>query len=328
VSWYYHDTFLYLPYGARCRHPTTGTSTTTTYGSSWLVATLPFCEQRPLFDRIIGLEVANNQHYAQGTTAPQGPRGAAHNAKIKYMICPSSPLPETESSSSVVLCVPSYAGIMGAVNLPQSAQVPAAQVTTETRQVTANSVGGSPSGGIATAGGMLCINESLTMAACTDGTANCIIVGECSDWYYEGTAATKNRRNASLGSMINNTGAVQGNGNPGGWLCGTNWTLQSAQTARTIPSGGTLTHGVANLMAIRYPVGMNNRQNPKPAAVPNWGTLGVGARGVNNPLLSAHPAGAMVGYMDGHVALLTKQTAQYVLHRLAIRDDGGVLPDF
>src|SRR5499425_2145947 len=50
----YHDTFLYLPYGARNR--TSGT--TTNYGSSWLVATLPFCEQRPLFDKIYAADIS------------------------------------------------------------------------------------------------------------------------------------------------------------------------------------------------------------------------------------------------------------------------------
>jgi prepilin-type N-terminal cleavage/methylation domain-containing protein/prepilin-type processing-associated H-X9-DG protein len=321
----YHDTFLYMPYGARSRHPSNTTSTSATYGSSWLVATLPFCEQRPLFDKIIGLEVANNQHYAQGTTT-QGPRGAAHNAKIKYMLCPSSPLPETETTGGCILVVPSYAGIMGAVNL--TGQNPSTNNVTETRQTASSTPTNGPGGSILTAGGMLPVNESLTMAACTDGTANCIIVGECSDWYYEGTSTTRTRRNASLGSVINTAGAVQGNGSPGGWLCGTNWSLASANTPRTIPSGGSFNVGIANLMAVRYPVGMNNRQNPTPAGVQNWNANGVGARGPNNPLLSAHPAGAMVGYLDGHVALLTKQTAQYVLNRLAIRDDGGVLPDF
>ena len=44
--------------------------------------------------------------------------------------------------------------------------------------------------------------------------------------------------------------------------------------------------------------------------------------------IAAHPAGAMVGFLDGHVLLLTKQTASYIAKRLAIRDDGGVIPDF
>ena len=47
--------------------------------------------------------------------------------------------------------------------------------------------------------------------------------------------------------------------------------------------------------------------------------------GLNNPLLSAHPAGAMIGFMDGHVQLLTKQASLDVQKKLSQRDDGGVL---
>jgi hypothetical protein len=36
----------------------------------------------------------------------------------------------------------------------------------------------------------------------------------------------------------------------------------------------------------------------------------------------------MVGYLDGHVQLLTKQTAPFIIKRLAIRDDGGEIPEF
>jgi prepilin-type N-terminal cleavage/methylation domain-containing protein len=44
----YHDTFLSLPYGARARSHTG----TTNWGSSWLVATLPFCEHRRSSERL------------------------------------------------------------------------------------------------------------------------------------------------------------------------------------------------------------------------------------------------------------------------------------
>src|SRR5262245_54288567 len=40
----YHDTFQYLPYGSRNR--TVQDVEGVSWGSSWLMATLPFCEQR------------------------------------------------------------------------------------------------------------------------------------------------------------------------------------------------------------------------------------------------------------------------------------------
>jgi hypothetical protein len=35
-----------------------------------------------------------------------------------------------------------------------------------------------------------------------------------------------------------------------------------------------------------------------------------------------------VGYLDGHVQLITKQTNVFILKALAQRDDGGMVPDF
>jgi prepilin-type N-terminal cleavage/methylation domain-containing protein/prepilin-type processing-associated H-X9-DG protein len=313
----YHDTFLYMPYGARTKHAATGTSTTAVYGSSWLVATLPFCEQRPLFDKIVAADLAS----ATAGYDSAAIRTAAHNAKIKYMLCPSSPLPETETLSSQILVVPSYGGIMGGT-ADAAGSVVANQVA-ENRVVGSHN-GSNTSNGYA-AGGMLCINESLTMAACTDGTANCIIVGEVSDWYYSGTGTAARVR------VTPHPALSQGLG----WLVGTNRALTTNPNAGgtglpvgpTAPNNAALTGNCANLMTVHHPVGTNNRQ-PLATSGPNWGTQGVGVRGPATPLLSAHPAGAMVGYLDGHVALITKQTATYVLKRLAIRDDGGVLPDF
>jgi prepilin-type N-terminal cleavage/methylation domain-containing protein len=106
----YHDTFLSLPYGARQRTTEVDEETRSSWGPSWLVATLPFCEQRPLFDKLINAETENPEHDYQSAAV----RGAAHNVKIKVMLCPSSPLPETQSLGGLVLIVPSYAGIMGA----------------------------------------------------------------------------------------------------------------------------------------------------------------------------------------------------------------------
>lgn len=310
----YHDTFLYLPYGARDRPNAAGTATNG-HGSSWLVATLPFCEQRPLFDKIYAADIAaGGNNYASAAV-----RTAAHNAKIKYMLCPSSPLPETEVLSSQTLVVPSYAGIMGGTYETSGG---AANPVTEPRVVggtaggtAANATGTSGVGGVA-GGGMLVVNEALTFAACTDGTANCIIVGECADWYYQGpTVAAKTRQNPGPSRGL-------------GWPAGVLYAVSNGQGTPVVQGGASITN-LANLMTVEYSVGINNRNGvPIAGSIPDWNAGGVGTRGSGNPLLSAHPAGAMVGYLDGHVQLLTKQTARWVSKRLAIRDDGGVLPDF
>ena len=300
----YHDTFLYLPYGARLR-TVSGTTTPAGWGSSWLVATLPFCEQTPLFDQIYATDISNAAASNDYGTANTAVAAKALNAKIKYMICPSSPLPETKATIGTTLLVASYAGVSGATS--DAGGGVSQNVVTETRNVDSSAPTGSKASNFGFGGGgMLPINETLTFAACTDGTANTIIVGEVSDWYYDWTSGTATRQSPAMSDGV-------------GWLAGT---AQSAQ----VVSGGAAIAGtsVANVITIANNVGLNNRVVNNNA----WGSNGIGQRGPNNPLLAAHPAGAMVGFLDGHVLLLTKQTALYLVKRLAIRDDGGVIQDF
>ncbi len=303
----YHDTFLYLPYGARNRSVPPDYDEAT-WGSSWFVATRPFCEANPDFDRMYKADLADP---ANDYVSP-AVRNVQHGARYKYLTCPSSPLPEMQILSSSSLVVPSYAGLMGATDEPGP------DVTQNFKD---NRIAAGPYGGRAAGNGMLVINESLTFAACTDGTANMIIVGEISDWYFTDAGA---KRNPAL--SIGDAGHAPSNA--AGWLAGNNlgffeshWGI-SGEFVRLkgppIPADR-----VCNLITVNYPVGINNRLGKNDSA-PDWGTQGVGRCGLNNPLLSAHPAGAMVGYLDGHVQLLTKQTAVWVLKRLTIRDDGGV----
>jgi prepilin-type N-terminal cleavage/methylation domain-containing protein/prepilin-type processing-associated H-X9-DG protein len=290
----YHDTFLSFPYGARQRTVEVDEETQTSFGTSWLVATLPFCEQRQLFDKLTKADAENPMHDYQSAAV----RSAAHNAKIKYMLCPSSPLPEVQTLGGMILTVPSYAGIMGASDH-------IASDSTRTVDAMVRMVAG-PYGGFAAANGMLPINESLTFDKCTDGTANTIIVGEVSDWYYDDTA----KRYDPTSSKDR------------GWLVGTNLGQQIRADDEPIPADR-----VFNLITIEHPVGINNRGG-KSDTHPDWGTHGIGPGGLNNPLLAGHPAGAQVGFVDGHVQLITKQTDIVVLKRLAQRDDGRPIPDF
>src|SRR5207248_10986938 len=101
----YHDTFQSLPYGARARCVSTTSANTCSnknmtqgYGPSWLMGILPFCEQKPLAD----LLEASQTGVAATTWAIDmnqaiGRAGFhAHNQKIAWMLCPSSPLPQME----------------------------------------------------------------------------------------------------------------------------------------------------------------------------------------------------------------------------------------
>jgi prepilin-type processing-associated H-X9-DG protein len=313
----YHDTFMYLPNGARTR--TTGpTYDQPSWGSSWLTATLPFCEG-PDFDQINAATDAENDYISTAVWQVENGR------KIKYMLCPSSPLPEMQLLGGNQLCLPSYAGIMGATDDPG--------LTDKMGRIVAG-----PYGGFAAGNGVLLINESLTFAAVTDGTANTFMVGEVSDYYYTDARA---RRIPAM--SVSDAG--DGPKNEAGWLAGTNLGIIDAPEdypkellpVQTPPGSGryatfVFKNGpaipadrVLNLITIHHPVGSNNRRGPGDSA-PNWGTQGIGRCGLNNPLLAAHPAGAMIGFMDGHVQLLTKQTSPEIQKKLASRDDGGLLP--
>jgi len=298
----YYDTFLTNPYGARER-TTPPDFDQASWGPSWLVATLPFCEQRPLYDKLVSCDNLAPANDFQSTAQRQ----QANRAIIKYLLCPSSTLPISERLSGFELVVPHYAGIMGANDDRGAASLDA-------RDPLQRIVAG-PFGGFAAGNGMLPVNESLTYADCVDGTANTISVGEVSDWYYNDAGR---RLNPAL--SISNAGL--GSKPAAGWIAGTDWADTIASGSAAIPADRIL-----NLITVEHAVGINNRGG-KTDPHPNWETQGIGRCGLNNPLTSAHPAGAMVGYVDGHVQLLTKQTSPFIVKRLAIRDDGAMIPEF
>lgn len=215
----YHDTFQSLPYGVR---DTTTAATTVGaapthrgWGPCWLVSILPFCEQKNLYDLIDNQERAGNNY--DGT-----PRTQAHNAKIGYMLCPSSPLPQMELYSTNNLVVPSYVGIAGATTTGTT-QFP----FTETRT---------------TGGGLLLANSVVGMAAAIDGTSTTIIVGETSDWYWSGGPPGTTRTRIDGSSTGPTTPPATGS-----WLCGAN------AIAQTIPAAHY------NITVIASSIGANGK---------------------------------------------------------------------
>lgn len=290
----YHDTFEHLPYGARnrTRPPDYDSST---WGRSWLLAIQPFQESSPLFDKVAAADLAGSDY--TGVAARAGA-----NRKIYAAHCPSSPFPEFEDLAGQKLSLFCYAGIMGATDQPNAGPKNTV-IDWKHRQVAG------PYGGIAAGNGMLLLNQSLTIDDCADGAANTIIVGEVSDWYYD----DKGRRfNPALAVSDAGDGPHL---NAAGWLAGTDLDFMIEQDGEEVPA-----NRICNLITLSQPVGLNNRRGKLDAA-PNWGTQGIGRAGLNNPLLSAHPAGAMVAYLDGHTEMLTKQTPLHIIQSLAIRDN-------
>jgi prepilin-type N-terminal cleavage/methylation domain-containing protein len=339
----YHDTFQSLPYGGRARWvQTSGTIPSgQAFGPSWMMAILPFCEQKPLSDLLEAAQVTNVNWANDASTNASG-RAAYHcnNQKIAWMLCPSSPLPQTEilknASNPIFTCVvPSYVGISGATN--HQTNVLANEIAfSESRvkpPVTISSPppatgSASPPGSQQSWGGMLTPNECYGMAACIDGTSNTLLVSEKSDYFYSRhqtttttTTGTRLRIDGSFGN--GGTGTMTG----GWWWLGVQNGYTSSQGASTYIQAYNLT----TLRAYGSPVppnsmigfsGKNANVQLGTTATDTSVVQGIGQTQGNNPLISAHPNVVLAVFMDGHTAAVTKNTPAPIVKRLATRDDG------
>jgi prepilin-type processing-associated H-X9-DG protein len=300
----YHDTHLFLPAGASSQAESEANGSGQ-WGPSWIACILPYCEQRPP-DEAIASSAQEHPH-ADYLSDELRSAAAQHSSRgFHALSCPSSSLPDTEVVDGIALRLASYAGIMGANNDRLHPIV--------TRGGPVGDVVRGPYGGWAAANGMLPINENLTFADCTDGSSNTIIVGEVSDWYYD-DAGKKFITSLSVSDAGDGWRAAAG------WIAGTDLKAPIRLTGSAV-----LADRICNLITISHPVGTNNRRGTSDNQ-PNWGTKGIGRCGLNNPLSSAHPRGAMVAFLDGHVQMLTKETDLRVLQLLAIRGDDQRIPE-
>ncbi len=330
----YHDVFNSLPFGARGRfvsgsilpNGNTQGNASIAAGPSWYVGVLPFCEQKNLSDIIETLGVSTGANYNAfanlPTTGPTLVSQAAHNQKIPWMLCPSSPLPQTEAgiNATITLTVPSYVGIAGAVSSTDTAamnQVTASDVPAFSESRSA--VWG-PGAGHASGGGLLTVNESFNMAAAIDGTSSTMAVSEISDYFFFSSpvnGSAPGTRGRIDGSFLNGTVTASTGGR---------WFVGATRTERLPTGGGTGNGLIYNITTIRawnvsggdQCLGYNGRQANHANSAGGISSN----RGANNPLLSAHPNVVLAVFMDGHTQALTKTTHPAVVKRLATRDDG------
>ncbi|WP_254506819.1 DUF1559 domain-containing protein [Anatilimnocola floriformis] len=305
----YHDTFLALPYGARARYVNNvPTNNSGQFGPSFFVGVLPFCEQKNLYDKIAQLE-QTGQTFSTVSADDTTIGGVVGNAQINWMLCPSSPLPKMETpTGGRPLVVPSYVGIQGATN--------GGTRGTEV-DFTEDRTSPGPCSGTLSQGGLLTINIAVKLSEATDGTSNCLIVGEESDFFYDSTGARLRIDGSTASTATTNAG--------GWWFRGCNPQQPMFPASLGNPNIYNIrTVGFANTAANNnngWPgVGFNGRNMN--VTVPG---NGIGAFGPNNPLNAAHPAGVMTGFADGHVQLLTTQTHFVIVKRLSTRDDGAVV---
>jgi len=180
----YHDTYSTLPMGNWSRSG---------WGISWMPALLPFVDQAPLYQQF-NFSLPNVGYSTQCTNLTNA---GVQDTLIDVFLCPSSPLPKRVSSTCANSMAASYVGISGAAN---DAVITAGQA----KVIGANHnrcCGSSPDDGIKSVGGMLTGPDgggssglpratrggrTWDFSACVDGTSNVIIVGECSDFAFEG----------------------------------------------------------------------------------------------------------------------------------------------
>jgi prepilin-type N-terminal cleavage/methylation domain-containing protein len=324
----YHDTYKVFPMGM-CR--ATGPNRP---GPSWWYGTLPFMEQRNMYDKIAALMRPGTQapRYAlegspdppNGIDAYPAVRDAIRKLVPDYMRCPSSPLPVTRSVNGDFGCLPTYVGISGGTDIApepyaggptytQALGVPSTNQVYRNRGWRLQPANGRTSGeGVLTASGMLPPNEHINMAKCTDGTSNTMIVGEQSDWL--------RHLDPNISTSYHGDPGWSTWGGTSGWLTGTNTGMQIG----TSQGGDWGSNYTCNTTTVRYKPDLKRVMDPGGSGnAPgcderhDWDS-----NGANTPLQSAHPGGILCALVDGSVQFMAGTTDLGVLLRVAIREDG------
>mgnify|MGYP000483547506 CR=1 FL=1 len=346
----YHDVFNSLPFGARARFVNTSNTNPAgqNWGPSWLVSILSFCEQKPLSDLI---EQAMNvtPNLTDLTLNQNRVAFNVHNQKIGWMLCPSSPLPETEilrGNSRITSVVPSYVGISGAtvnganristeVRFWETRLKPAPPRAPATTAPAPAAGPFTPTGSIQSWGGMLVPNEALGMAAAIDGTSNTMVVSEQAEFFYSQHRGGNNtgrriRIDASFGN--GGTGRMTG----GWWFLGTNNGYTSSFPRNF--NSWVKSYNITTLRAYGPPIpantmlaytGKGNNVNVGTGGNATTPVVqGIGQVQQNSPLISAHPNVVLAVFMDGHTQAINKTTPPPIVKRLATRDDGQQIGEF
>ena len=323
----YHDTYRRFPASAFA----TGTpGVSDRMGPAWWVGILPFFrEERRLYDRLICTQlpwfpvssIPFNARAINGITEPDGYENVLTRFVPEYMFCPSTPLTIMERPIGPV-ALPSYVAIAGGCDLSErsgdyrspSGSFPGLQAPKTDRDYFNRFKGTAPYGGIVTSSGAMPPCQWSNMAHVIDGTSNTIIVGEQSGWLLDADPTKGNRFRGDPGWDTSGTGGT-GPNDGGGFLSGA--AVQTPLPACKKPEYAPATWDVTcyNLTTVRYPLNYKRvlGTQPHPGCSED--------HGVNNPLQSAHPGGAVVAYVDGSVIAVSERIDFATLLRMAIRND-------
>ena len=274
------------------------------------------------------------------------------------MFCPSSPLrttpqfyvtlarhnmkkggPPAPNYAAIAGTVPDWGGVQAIANF-QNNTLPPLYVSWNFVRAR-NTKADAPTGttyqpGVMSAGGVFPPNNVIPISLIRDGTSNCIMVGEQSDF---GTYL-----NQSLNQKFDFRSCQ-----PYGFLYGTNayWGPRMSPNANAKQvnpivdmTGPSFTFRVGNTTAVRFPI--NSRVDGNGALVNGINTnalIAGGAAatgdgtysndsGANSGIYSAHPGGSNVLLADGSVKFLRDALSMQVLIQLCTRDDSIPMTEF
>lgn len=261
-----------LPPGGEDPHATSYQTTV-----SWWIHTLPFFEEGALganFDHqgLFGSPAAYQRNYAL----------LAGAGSLSVMTCPSSSLNRvTESAGIAGIARPNYVAIAGAKGDPS-------HKTTRRKSCSYGDCGWFSTGGCFPPYFLVRGTDGvgITVRKIKDGLSKTLMVGEQSDWCFDGMGRMVDCRADCFHSFV--TGPV--NDNP----------------------------RIFNLTVVLHPINENSATL--------YGIRGTanGLCAPNTPLISAHPGGAQCVFADGSVHLLPAALGLVELYNLANRDDGFV----
>lgn len=272
----YHDVYGSFPLGAR-----TGRYNGQ-WGPSWWLAAMPQFEQASVLEK---WQMRGNSGWVNTLSRNLN---IVNDVRPGFMLCPSSPLPTLVQTTTNRRCtIPSYVGIQGSLNWGSG--------STQWRESHC-----STGNGVMSRGGIMLVNETVSIRDITDGTSNTIIASEMSNYTYDNQTSTTKRNPSVYVSW--------------GWPMGTN---RMGLTGNATPSPRHNCERVGALITVRHRPGERR-----------WNNNGTGDKRHNNMLNSAHTGGVQAAISDGSVRFIVDNINLNTLYRLSVKDDGQQIGDF
>jgi len=268
-----HESFYKVLPDAGCYAPE-GQSQHIIWDFSWMVDAMPYLEASNIYDAMEHDPLLSNWAIAWSHVPNLD---VIRGKNLGMFWCPSSPMSQKiQDPGGHADQVPRscYAGIHGSA---QSGYYPPSHA----------------SQGLTSDSGAFRVHQKVGFSVFTDGTSNTMMIGEASDWLYDGS-----------GNQVDGT-------------CGSWQGLQLGACTNYrggAPSSRAMLR-LNNMTTVRYAINDNT-------------TTGEGASssGRNRPLTSTHPGGINACFADGSARFVSETIDLNELYNLADADDGNWVP--